>query len=101
MISTLDLINSLPVPSDSETLCVEVISKDDFYVTKNSSGISGILIRLTSNDNNRFLTYSSESLEILARDDCKIETKNRVDTISALIIQPKISVHGSGNKFFC
>jgi len=87
--SMLEIIHSLPIPSDTDTLCVEAIIADEFYVSKNHSGYSGILIKIVST-NHRFLTYSSESLDILERDDCKIESENGSNTVSALIIQPKI-----------
>jgi hypothetical protein len=88
--SILETIHSLPIPSDTETLCVEAIIEDEFYVSKNHFGFSGILIKIES-INHSFLTYSSESLDILVRNDCKIESENGSNIVSALTIQPKIA----------
>lgn len=87
--STVEIIRSLPIPSDTESLCVEAIIADEIYVSKNHSGFPGVLINIDSK-NHRFITYSSESLDIFLRDDCKIETEHGSNIISALIIQPKI-----------
>ena len=53
--------------------------------------VPGVLINIDST-NHRFITYSSESLDIFLRDDCKIETEHSLisNIISALIIQPNI-----------
>jgi hypothetical protein len=87
--STLELINSLPIPSDTDTLCVEAIIENEFYVSRNNNGYSGLMIKLDST-NSSFLTYSSESLDIFVRDECKIESEKETYSVSALIIQPKI-----------
>ena len=87
--STVETIRSLPIPSDTEYLCVEAIIADEIYVSKNHSGFPGVLINIDST-NHRFITYSSESLDIFLRSDCKIETEPGSNIISALIIQPKI-----------
>jgi hypothetical protein len=84
-----ELMKSLPIPTQVDTLNVEKIRDGDFYASRNHKGFAGLLLRL-STKNFKFLTFSSEALEIRVRDDCNIEAHDSKEVIRALLIQPKI-----------
>jgi len=86
----LDLIKSIPVPKDADTLSVEGIIENEFYASRNYDSYAGLLIKLNKNNNFPFVTYFSEALDIHVRDDCKIESDEVNKTVTALLIQPKI-----------
>jgi len=88
--STYELIQSIPIPTELDTLNVEAITPDGFYGSRNTDGFGGLLVSLNSEKTYPYTPYFSESLDIRVGEKCKIDSKNGLESISALLIQPKV-----------